>query len=624
MDYSTWLSDIPSKPGKMAKFMARKRKVILGVIGGALTMMAIAFVIKLSLVQGLAGEIPLLSDSEGLSEAVEEQVSEALDLALRKPVADNLGKLGRVYHSSANYEEAGKCYTLAVKRDNSAWLWNYYLGFLNMEMGNSAEVIEQFTQVCEKNPNIDLAWYYLGEAYRNLSRNELAEESFRMISGIKDSGTEGKNTTRYDYFPLGTYARYQLARLYMDTERMELAEKTLLDIIQTKRSFGPAYRLLGNMYRIQGDSVKSKLYGIRANDLLVFSPPVDTLVDRLVLMSRSELYLLKKIDEAERSIYPEWAMKLVNHALQYIPDNKYLISKAIRISLMLDLDDQAAGFADRHIGFYMDNFTEMNNMGLLFFQKGLYPQAIEYLSRALDIVPHDANIQNCLAISYWRKGERHRAEELLNEVMEKNLDQPEVQIEVTSIWFDLGKEEKALAQLERLKKLSRQDPKVLRMCGMLAQADGNTGEAIRCYESSFTRDPEDLSTLRMLGDLLIQQKMWDPYIRQFRLALEHHPNDPFVLERLGTMLITCPDASRRNNGEGRYYAERAFIHKASNGMTLVSAGRSLALAYATMGDKENATMVIQMTLNAARREQVSASYQQELVNIARRIQTIPG
>jgi len=131
-----------------------------------------------------------------------------------------------------------------------------------------------------------------------------------------------------------------------------------------------------------------------------------------------------------------------------------------------------------------------------------------------------------------------------------------------------------------------------------------------------------MSTIRSLGNLLLKQEMWDPYIGLLRSALEYHPNDPYLLERLGTILVTCPDPAHRNTREGRDYSERAFIHTDSRSMTLVSAGRSLALAYAELGDKQNAWSIINMTLNIARRENISPSYQEELQSIARRIQTL--
>jgi len=598
------------------------RKLILIFVGGAIALMVLVFVARSIKNNEYSSKIPELSESLSLSAPVKMQISDALVKAHRFPSAENLGMLGMVYHSSANYEQAAQCYELAIKRDNSEWIWSYYLGYLNMEMGVPDGVVDNFSKVIENRQNVYHAWYYLGEQYKNLRKNELAEKSFGNILNTENSESAGKNTSRYDYFPLGTYARFQLARIYFDSERIDLAEQTLKEIIQNNRSFGPAYRLLGNIYSMKGDIPLSERYGVRANDLVAFSPPVDTLVDRLVLMSRSELYLLKKIDEAEKSIYPEWAMKLVDNAIKYIPDNKYLISKAIKICLMLDLDKKAISYTDQHIAYFQESFTEMNNMGMLFFQKGLYPQSLKYSVAALELKADDSKIQISMAMCYWTVGEKQKALEILNGLIKENQSNPDVLADITSLLFDLGEEEKARGQLTRLKQLSPTHPKVQKMAGGMAERNGDIQEAINMYEASFKGDQEDLTTIRYLGNILIRQLMWDRAMGLYRQALEYHPNDPFLLERLGTLLVTCPNPKLRNINEGKDYSERAFIHTTSRSITLISAGRSLALAYAELGDKQNAQTIINMTINIARAENISQAYQQELENISQRIQTL--
>jgi len=589
------------------------------IAGGAVVLIVSVFLAGFIAGNPYRSHIPDIPDSYSLSVDVKEQLSQAFKKARRVPSANNLGMLGMAYHSSANYEQAALCYQLAIQKDESAWIWNYYLGYLNMEMGNADAIIENFKSVIDKDPNMDLAWYYLGGAYKNSRDNELAEMSFGKITNPKNESSAPKNPTRYDYFPLSTYAMFQLSRVYIDKGEMDLAESTLKKIIQDNRSFGPAYRILGNLYSISGDTALSKKYMTRANDLVAFAPPVDTLVDRLVLLSRSELYLLKKIDEAENSIYPEWAMKLVNHAMEYLPDNKYLISKAIKICLMLDLDQQAAGYTDQHISYYRDNFTEMYNMGMLFFQKRLYPQSLKYFARALEMKPDDAEIQNCLAICYWTVGEKQKTQEILDALLEEYHDSLDVLADVTSLLFDLGEEEKATVQLSRLKKLAPAQPEVLKMSGGLAEKNGDVDGAIRLYEQSLKGNPEDLTTIRHLGDMLIRQKMWDRAIRHYREYLTYHPNDPYLLERLGTLLVTCPEPVLRNIQEGKEYSERAFIHTTSRSITLISAGRSLAVANAALGDIPGARQVISMTINLARSENLPSSYLSELESIASRI-----
>lgn len=313
--------------------MDKKRKSILYIAGGTIGLIIIIMIVSSMINRPITDQIPEISDSGALSVQVKEQISDALGKARRNPSAQNLGTLGMVYHSNANYTEAGACYKLAISKSESDWIWNYYNGYLNMELGNSDAVIENFKQVTEKNPGIDLAWYYLGEEYKNMRNYELAEKSLETISTNESRPASANVTTRHDHFPIGTYATFELARIYFETGRNELAEKTLNETIQSSSLFGPSYKLLGTIYNLKGDTTLGKQYTIRANDLINFSPPVDTLIDKLTLMSRSELYLLKKIDEAEQSFHSDWALKLVDQGMQYMPDNSYLISKAIKIYL---------------------------------------------------------------------------------------------------------------------------------------------------------------------------------------------------------------------------------------------------------------------------------------------------
>lgn len=596
--------------------MDKNRKAVLYIAGGAIGLIIIVLLLRSVIHNRFISQIPELSDSHSLSQPVKEQISDALENVHRNPSADNLGKLGMVYHSSANYEQAAQCYELAIRRSKSDWIWNYYHGYLNMEMGESEAVIENFNRVIENNPDIDLARYYIGEEYRNLRKNELAEEFFGKIAIPENRSSAAEETTRVDHFPISTYARFQQSRIYFETGRVDLAEKTLREILQANRTFGPAYRLLGNIYSMKGDTSLSVHYSLRASDLFVFFPPVDTLVDRLVLLSRSELYLLKKIDEAERSIYDQWTLRLVNNALQYMPDNKYLISKAINIFLWMDLHEQAVAFTDQHINLFQENFKEMNRMGHLFFLDGLYPQSIEYLTRALVLEPENAEIQKELAVCYWSVGDKQKSYDLLDEIAEKHRDNPDLLADVADIlFFTLRESEKATGIITGLKQVAPSNPKVQKVSAGIAEKKGRFQEAITLYESSFRGDPEELNTIKHLGSLLYEQKMWDKTIRHYREALAYHPNDPYFMERLGSLLVMCPDPTLRNNNEAIEYLERAFIHMSSRPTTLVSAGRSLAIVCARLGDNRNAIKTIEQTIDIARLENISPTYQAELENL---------
>lgn len=578
-------------------------------------MILIFFFVRWVLLIQYRNRIPSPPDQQSVSPSLYEQLSVTYKQAVRNPTSDNLGMLGMVYNSSAFYDKAAICYTLAIKKDKVKWIWSYYLGYLNQEMGDAGTAIKSYREVTKKNPEIFLAWYYEGECYQKIGLSDSAELAFKSIIARMDKNRVVKTAIRYDYFPLVTYSMYDLARIYMNSGRVDIAEKTLKEIIDYQRAFGPAYRLLGNVYSAKGNEPLSRRYLVRANDLTENPSPVDTLIDRLSLLSRSDMYLLKKIDEAEKNVFPEYALELVNHSLKYFPENNYLVAKAIKLFLIRDLGKQALPYLDQHINYFKNDFNELKSVGDLLYNKGFYSQAMNYYSDAVKLRPADSQVQSCIVICLSRQGRKEQALNTLDEILEKNKTNPSALADGVTLFLNLGENEKAVKWLSRLKKLSPSYPKGQQLTGMIAEQDGNWKEALRNYSLAFNGDPADLTTVRLLGNLLMRQKLWGAAIAHFTKALESHPNEPYLLERLGTLLVTCNDQKFRDITQGRDLCERAFIHTASHSVTLISAGRSLAIAYALLGDRQNASNVIKMTIDLARRENVPPDYLNDLRNL---------
>jgi tetratricopeptide (TPR) repeat protein len=116
--------------------------------------------------------------------------------------------------------------------------------------------------------------------------------------------------------------------------------------------------------------------------------------------------------------------------------------------------------------------------------------------------------------------------------------------------------------------------------------------------------------------------MWQKAILLFREALGYHPNEPELLEKLGSLLTLCPDPTLRHPVEGIEYLERAFIHQSSPPATLLSAGRSLSLTLAQNGKTRSALRTIEQTLEIARNANIPAAYLSELEQIYRTIRAM--
>jgi tetratricopeptide (TPR) repeat protein len=208
-------------------------------------------------------------------------------------------------------------------------------------------------------------------------------------------------------------------------------------------------------------------------------------------------------------------------------------------------------------------------------------------------------------------------------LLKKNRDNPDVIADIANIlFFNFKENDRVLTYLSLLKQIAPSNPRVLKLSAGVKEKNGQYSEAIKLYELSIKGDPEDITTIQYLGNLLMKQEMWDKAIKHYRKALEYHPNEPDFLEWLGTLLIACPDSSFRNIEEGKIYAERAFLHISSRPNIVVSAGRSLAYAYAKLGDKQNAVITIKQTINIARQENISRSYQAELEGLLKTFQAL--
>jgi tetratricopeptide (TPR) repeat protein len=296
--------------------MNNKRRTILFISGLAIFLALSIYAVKFILDSPFRNKLPKYPDFSAISKSLQKQIRVAGLKTYLNPTANNLGELGMVYHSSVYYDNATLCYQLAVEKSKREWIWSYYLGYLNLELGDSKTSIENFKQVIERNPRNYLALFYTGQAYQNLGFISNAENIYKRIASSSDADSGIKKQDRENYFPLQTYAMYNLGRIYLNSNRLDSAKLVLNEIIKKDWTFGPAYRLLGNVYNKDGNTDLGKKFITRANDLADYAPPQDTLADEIAIISRSDKYLLKQIDDAKMTYNFNWELKLCNQGLK--------------------------------------------------------------------------------------------------------------------------------------------------------------------------------------------------------------------------------------------------------------------------------------------------------------------
>lgn len=595
--------------------MNKSKKLTISISLAVILLVIIFLAIKSVTNNSYRNQIPELPDLTELSEPVKEQLTEAHQKAYDSPTSDNIGQLGMAYHSSANYDQAKQCYLIATKKDKSKWIWNYYLGYLNQEMGDSKEAIENFNAVITQNPDALMVWYYLGKAYRNSGSGDKAEAAFNKIANITNENS-GEKSVRLSYSSLSTIARFELARTYLNTNRINEAEKLLKEVEKGNETVGPLYRLLGNIYAAKGDSVLSRKYITRAQDLAIGTTVNDTLIDRITLISRSELYLPKQIDEANKSNNPEWASILFDHALQFLPDNKHIIAKAIKFFLQMNKGEKAMPYLDKNFDNFKESFKEMSEVSSLLFIKGYYPQAIPYFVQTMNLAPDSVSIVKNFALCYWKNNNKDSALALMDKMYSDNKNNPRVLADEIDFMLYIKDRDKAKTFLNKLKQVAPSDPEVYKLTAIIEEMEGNKDAATPLFEAAFKNDPTDLETAKKLGSIYTEQRLWEKAISLFRSSLNYHPNESIFLEKLGTLLISCPDPNLQNIREGLELSERAFFHVSSTPETLLAVAKNLALGNAMTGDFKTADSYIHIAMNIAKSEKVSKEYMDGLLRLA--------
>jgi len=601
--------------------MNKTKKLVISVSSVIVALMIIFLAVRFFINNSYRNQIPELPDFATMPAPVQEQLAMAHNIASNHPTSDNVGLLGMAFHSGAYYDQAKQCYALAIKQDQSKWIWSYYLGYLEQEMGDSKSAIDNFNTVIKENPKITQAWLYLGKAYQNQGSGEKAEAAFNQIADLKNDNPNVR-TVRVNYSSFPISAKFELARIYLSTKRLDEAENILTEVVKRNRTIGPVYRLLGNVYSAKGDSVLSKKYIVRAQDLAEVTTLNDSLIDRLTLMSRSELYLPKQIDDALSSANPEWGMKLFKQAMLYFPDNKFIVSKVVKFFLRMNNGKNALPYLNKNLNDFKDNFKEMTDLGDLLFMKGFYAEAIPFYLQAKLLKPETTEIEENFALSYWKNNQKDLAVKLMNELYEKNQNRPVVLVSEIDFWIHIGDKEKAKFYLSKLRQLTPSDPKVFKMSGLISDMEGNQKAAIPMYEAALKVDPSDLEIAQKLGTYYIEQKMWNNAISLLRNSIKFHPNESVPIEKLGALLISCPDPKLQNVEEGLEYSERAFFSISSTVTTLISAGKDLSIGNLMLGNFKIAAYYIRITISIAKGENAPQSYLDGLLRLESEIKRL--
>jgi tetratricopeptide (TPR) repeat protein/Mg-chelatase subunit ChlD len=109
---------------------------------------------------------------------------------------------------------------------------------------------------------------------------------------------------------------------------------------------------------------------------------------------------------------------------------------------------------------------------------------------------------------------------------------PNAEIRIVRLLLELGKKDEALALGRRLRDAGTITPQIARELGDVLAEAGLGEEAVRIYSEIVEFDPKNAASRRLLGDIFLRHRWYDPAYRQYRTLTDSVPADPLGWLRL--------------------------------------------------------------------------------------------
>jgi protein O-mannosyl-transferase len=207
--------------------------------------------------------------------------------------------------------------------------------------------------------------------------------------------------------------------------------------------------------------------------------------------------------------------------------------------------------------------------------------AILEFQKAIDINPHDAELESFMAEALMHRPDRlDEAIALLERALELEPDRAVVHFNLGSALAREGKLEQAISQFERCLQL---DPNQIGASYNLGMALKNLGQydlAIARFEDELSKNPGVGLARDNLNGAIAEREKLAKAIKQRIEEVKRHPTNTAQMSEIAWVLATNPNASVRNGAESVELAQRAVKTTGGDDPQALVA---LAAAYAEVG-----------------------------------------
>ncbi|HET9039426.1 MAG TPA: tetratricopeptide repeat protein [Gemmatimonadales bacterium] len=165
-----------------------------------------------------------------------------------------------------------------------------------------------------------------------------------------------------------------------------------------------------------------------------------------------------------------------------------------------------------------------NNLGVLYYQKGLIEDAIAEFVRALELDPRMQVAQANLDIAYRDSGHYDRRVTDLKERVRRHPEDREARWELARAHAALGRHAEAIAEFQALLAWQPNDVPAMLQLGLAEKARGNLDTAADWLARACAQDPASAVARFYHGEVLYNRGLNEPALEALRQAIERNPD----------------------------------------------------------------------------------------------------
>ncbi|RKX71258.1 hypothetical protein DRP53_02235 [candidate division WOR-3 bacterium] len=165
-----------------------------------------------------------------------------------------------------------------------------------------------------------------------------------------------------------------------------------------------------------------------------------------------------------------------------------------------------------------------NNLAVVYYNKGLYNEAIELLNRALEIDPNFVLAQNNLDIVLKKSGKWHEyIDNLLKEIADDPLNINK-RMKLADSYRKIGNHAQAVSEYHRILEIDPNNSRAYYGLGLVYKTIGKNENAIANFKRALEIEPENPKYLHLLGEVYFHQGNIDKSIEYYKKGLKLDPN----------------------------------------------------------------------------------------------------